>query len=231
MANSVTADILTWVSDRADTRVHTVLLDPGEELGLLDAHRRLDAPLDRVKDGRAQTRASQPAQRGGAHGDQAEGDEWIQGQFAEEVYVDVDEDQSGDAAANQHGDYAAGQLVAPSGLAQCEEGVPVEGGRGRGGRCRAGRGRGTTAGDELALDRRLSSYGLPCCCGADGSRGLGGELTLGEGCDGSALGQSGLKLQASSAQSAEARKLRRRSQHRVNRVVRQCWAFARDAAQ
>ena len=78
---------LTWVPNGADTGVDTVLLDSGEELGFLDGHWLLDAALEGIEDGGAQTGTRQPAKGGGAHGHQTKGDERVDGEAIHPVHL------------------------------------------------------------------------------------------------------------------------------------------------
>ena len=146
-------DLLTGVSNGAHAGVNTVLLDPGKELSFLDGHGLFDTPLEGIENGGTQTGTGQPSEGSRAHSHQAQGNERIEWDAAHPVHVEVDQHHTGHASTHQHGDQAACQLVASSGLAQLEKGVPVEVAcrSGRAGRTCSGGGRGGTASLELAL--------------------------------------------------------------------------------
>lgn len=100
---------LTSISTQgAVARVHPVLLDAREELGLLDRHRLLHAPLNRVEQRRAQARSGQPAQAPATKGYKAEGDERVQRDLGQQrIHVDVDEQDRACRAADHHREEAA----------------------------------------------------------------------------------------------------------------------------
>lgn len=171
---------------RAVARVHPVLLDAREELGLLDGHGLLDAALEGVEERGAEAGAGEPAEAPEAEGDDAEGEEGVHRHLGQQpVHVDADEQGRARRAADRHREEAAGQLEPPPRLAQREEGVPVErrrrGLRGGGGGCGGRRGGGVaTGGVELALHSRRSSsdrLGLELDRG-NGLRGTGCALSL-----------------------------------------------------
>ena len=109
-------------------RVDPMLLDPLKERPLF-LHEFHDlAPVERPPDCIAEEGADEPAEERGGEGGDAHRDEGVGGDGFGDYVGDGGGDRDGGAAADEGeegGDDGGGEGVAPAGLAEFEEGVPV----------------------------------------------------------------------------------------------------------